>query len=100
MRRERAPERSPTSFSNGGGELKRVDRDRSEKDQAFSLRPLLASFFASRTACRVKTTPHGSRGSLPGRSSILHQLSFFTAFESGSAMPSRIDSRMPGIDSR
>lgn len=78
----------------------RVDRDHSEKNQSLLLEAALGELLGVTNRSPGENDLPGSRGNLPWRSSLLHQSSFFTAFESGSAIPSRIDSRMQGIDSR
>ncbi len=94
MRREYAPERSPTSFSNGGGLRRGSDRRTSSNSSAFFLRPLLASFRASFWAGAVKTT-------LPFRfGSATYQPGFSEVFDRGVFKPLRIEALMPGIESR
>lgn len=94
MRLEYAPERSPTSFSQGGGLRRGSERRISSSASAFFFRPLRASFFASFWACVVKTT---RQGRLPAAN---YQPGFSDVFERGVFRPFRIEARIPGIDRR
>ncbi len=58
IRREYAPARSPTSFSNGGGVWKGFSANSFSNCSAFGFSPAASSFLASRCACRVKTSVH------------------------------------------
>ena len=88
MRREKAPGRSPTSFSNGGGVWYGSSRRTSRSAWAFGFRPAAASFFASLLGLLGVEQPPA------------HQSSLSSSSSTGVAMPSRMDSRMPGSETR
>ena len=94
IRLEQAPERSPRSFSQGGGFRSGSERRSSRRASAFFFRPLRASFFASLCAGVVKTTRQGRRDA------DTYQPGFSEVFESGVFSPFRIEARMPGTESR
>ena len=56
--RENAPDKSPSSFSKGGGILYGFLRKISISFSAFDRKPAADSFLASFCACFVKTTRH------------------------------------------
>ncbi|OQC29895.1 MAG: Adenosine monophosphate-protein transferase SoFic [Verrucomicrobia bacterium ADurb.Bin070] len=62
MRLEYAPDRSPTSFSNGGGFLNGSFSNIARSRSACGFKPEARSFFASFWACLVKTSVHFSDG--------------------------------------
>ena len=82
-----APARSPTRSSNDGGFCKGSLFRISSSSSAFDFRPAAFSFLASFSACFEQA-------------SSAHQASPLALLDRGSAMASRIDFRMPGLDIR
>src|ERR1700722_18408892 len=88
IRREYAPAKSPTSFSNGGGMAYGLRRSSSRIASALGRKPERDNFLAS----------IGSLAGIDQRPG--HQRIVLRHFLTGVFNPVRIDRRMPGIDRR